>query len=94
VIFKFEGEPAMREEQKGEIILYQAEDQTTKIEVRLENENVWLNQKKMAELFQTTPQNITIHLKNVFDEGEDIGLYDTVINPEDYKSSFENVAEN
>jgi len=60
----------MKEEQKGELILYQAEDETTKIEVRLENENVWLTQKMMAELFQTTPQNITIHLKNIFDEGE------------------------
>ena len=60
----------MKEEQKGELILYQAEDETTRIEVRLENENVWLTQKMMAELFQTTPQNITIHLKNIFDEGE------------------------
>lgn len=61
---------AMKEERKGEIILYQAEGETTKIEVCLENENVWLSQKMMAELFQTTPQNITIHLKNIFDEGE------------------------
>jgi hypothetical protein len=60
----------MKEEQKGELILYQAEDKTNKIEVRLENENVWLTQKMMAELFQTTPQNITIHLKNIFDESE------------------------
>ena len=67
----------MKDQPKGElttgdsqIILYQAEDGTTKIEVRLENENVWLTQKMMAELFQTTPQNITIHLKNIFDEGE------------------------
>jgi hypothetical protein len=59
-----------KEEQKGELILYQSEDEITKIEVRLENENVWLTQKMMAELFQTTPQNITIHLKNIFDEGE------------------------
>jgi len=54
----------------SQIILYQAEDGTTKIEVRLENENVWLTQRMMSELFQTTPQNITIHLKNIFDEGE------------------------
>ncbi len=60
----------MKEEQKGELIFYHAEDETTKIEVRLENENVWLTQKRMAELFQTTPQNITIHLKNIFNEGE------------------------
>lgn len=54
----------------SEIILYQTEDGITKIDVRLENETVWLTQKLMAELFQTTPQNITIHLKNIFEEGE------------------------
>jgi hypothetical protein len=49
-------------ENKGEILLYQSEDGTTKIDVRLENETVWLTQKSMAELFQTTIQNITLHL--------------------------------
>ena len=53
-----------------EIIIYQTEDGTTKLEVRLENETVWLTQKLMAELFQTTAQNITIHLKNIYGEGE------------------------
>jgi hypothetical protein len=55
---------------ESEIILYQTEDGITKIDVRLENDTVWLTQKLMAELFQTTPQNITIHLKNIFEEGE------------------------
>jgi hypothetical protein len=55
---------------KGEIILYQSEDGTTKIDVRLENETVWLTQKSMAELFQTTPQNITLHLRNIYNENE------------------------
>lgn len=50
--------------------LYQSEEGEPKIEVRLQNENVWLTKKMIAELFQTTPQNITIHLKNIFDEGE------------------------
>jgi len=54
----------------SQIIIYQTESGETKLEVRLENETVWLTQKLMAELFQTTPQNITIHLKNIFDEGE------------------------
>ncbi len=54
----------------SQIIIYQTEDGQTKLEVRLENETVWLTQKLMAELFQTTPQNITTHLKNIFDEGE------------------------
>jgi len=52
------------------IIIYKTESGQTKLEVRLENETVWLTQKSMAELFQTTPQNITIHLKNIFEEGE------------------------
>ena len=55
---------------KSQIIIYQTETGKTKLDVRLENETVWLTQKLMAELFQTTPQNITIHLKNIFDEGE------------------------
>jgi hypothetical protein len=54
----------------SQIIIYQTEDGTTKLDVRLEDETVWLTQKMMAELFQSTPQNITIHLKNIFDEGE------------------------
>jgi hypothetical protein len=54
----------------SELILYQTEDGKTKVEVRLQDETVWLTQKLMAELFQTTPQNITIHLKNIFNEGE------------------------
>ncbi len=54
----------------GEIILYQTEDGQTRIECRFENENIWLTQALMAELFQTTPQNITLHLKAIYAEGE------------------------
>ena len=54
----------------SQIILYQTDEGNTRVEVRLEDENVWLTQKMMAELFQTTTQNITIHLKNIFEEGE------------------------
>ena len=54
----------------SQIIIYQTENGQTKLEVRLEDETVWLTQKLIAELFQTTPQNITIHLKNIFEEGE------------------------
>jgi hypothetical protein len=57
-------------EHHSQIIIYQSEAGITKIEVRLEEETVWLTQKLMAELFQTTPQNITMHLKNIFAEGE------------------------
>lgn len=57
-------------ENNSEIILYQTTDGATKIDVRLEDETVWLNQKQMAELFQTTVPNINMHLKNIFEEGE------------------------
>ena len=52
------------------LLFYQTEDGRQRIEVRLEEETVWLTQRLMAELFQTTPENITIHLKNIFSEGE------------------------
>jgi hypothetical protein len=55
---------------KGELILYQTEDGHTHIEVRLQDETVWMSQQAMAELFQSTKQNISLHLNNVFDEGE------------------------
>lgn len=55
---------------QSQIVIYQTESGQTKIDVRLENETVWLTQKSMAELFQTTPQNITLHLKNIFEEEE------------------------
>ena len=54
----------------GEIILYQTEDGQTRIECRFENENLWLTQALMAALFQTTPQNVTLHLKAIYAEGE------------------------
>lgn len=60
----------MKPESKSEIILYQTEYHRTRIEVRLENESVWLTQQLMADLFQTTKQNIGQHLKNIFAEGE------------------------
>ncbi len=53
-----------------EIIMFQSADGATKIDVRMEDETVWLTQAQMAELFQTTPQNITLHIKNVYSEGE------------------------
>ena len=56
--------------EESSFLLYSTSDGKEKIEVRLENESVWLTQAAMAELFQTTPQNITIHLKEIFVEGE------------------------
>jgi len=54
----------------GRIVLYQTEDGRQRIEVRLEGETVWLTQAGMAELYQTTPQNITLHSKAIHEEGE------------------------
>jgi len=55
---------------KSQIIIYKTEDGQTKIDVRFENETVWLSQNALAELFQTTKQNISLHIKNIFEEGE------------------------
>ncbi|HDZ12888.1 MAG TPA: cell filamentation protein Fic [Bacteroidetes bacterium] len=54
----------------SEIILYTTPQGNVKVEVLVRDETVWLTQKMMAELFQTTPQNITLHLKNIYAEGE------------------------
>jgi len=53
-----------------EIIIYQTEDGQTKIDVRMENETVWLSLDKMAELFQRDKSTVSRHIKNVFEEGE------------------------
>ena len=55
---------------ESSFLLYTTPDGSEKIEVRLENETVWLTQAAMAELFQTTAQNITIHLKEIYATGE------------------------
>ena len=54
----------------GEILIYQSGEGQTRIEVRLEDETVWLSQQQMAELFQTTLANITLHIVNIYAEGE------------------------
>jgi len=55
---------------ENKIVIYQTEDGQTQIDVRLENETVWLTQAQMAELFEKTPQNITMHIRNAYNEGE------------------------
>ena len=57
-------------ETNNDIIIYTTDDGQVKIEVRLEDENVWLTQNSMAELFNTTKQNISLHIKNIFEENE------------------------
>ena len=54
----------------SEILLYHAADGEPIIQVELENETVWLNQAQMAELFNTSKQNISLHIKNIVSEGE------------------------
>ena len=50
--------------------LFRREDRRTGLEVRLENQTVWLPQSQIAELFQTTKQDVSLHLRNIFDEAE------------------------
>ncbi|MFN3713601.1 MAG: hypothetical protein ACK4SX_08080 [Alcanivoracaceae bacterium] len=52
------------------IEIYQSDDGEVQLDIRLEQESLWLTQAQMAELFQVKPQNITMHLKNVFVDGE------------------------
>jgi hypothetical protein len=52
------------------LVLFQPGDGSQAIRVRIEGETVWLTQAQMADLFQTTPQNITLHLKGIYEEGE------------------------
>jgi hypothetical protein len=61
-----------KEEQndKGEILIYQNRDNNISINVRLEDENVWLTQQQMAELFQTSRTNVVEHIKHIYEEGE------------------------
>lgn len=58
------------ENTNGDIIIYQTDDGLTKIDVKVQNETVWLSQQQMAELFNTTKQNISLHIKNIYDEEE------------------------
>jgi len=54
----------------SEVILYQTEDGKSRLQVRFSGETVWLTQSQMAELFQTTKQNVSLHIKNIFAEKE------------------------
>ncbi len=54
----------------GNLLLYQTEDGQTRVEVRFEGGTLWLSQAQMVELFQTTKQNISLHINNIFEENE------------------------
>ena len=55
---------------KAEIIIYQTDDDSTLLEVRVDEDTVWLTQAQMVELFSSTKQNISLHIQNIFKEGE------------------------
>ena len=59
-----------KDKNQSQLIIYQAEDGKIKIDVRFQDETVWLTQQLMAELFQTTKQNVSLYIKNIFEEGE------------------------
>jgi hypothetical protein len=60
----------MKPKSQSEIILYRTEDNRTRIEVRLENETVWLTQNQLAELFQTSIPNVSMHIRNIYSDKE------------------------
>lgn len=84
-------------EPNSEIVLYQTEDGQTRLEVRFQAETAWLTQQQMAELFQTTKQNVSLHIQNAFREGE--LLEDSVVKEslttaadgKDYRTKFYNL---
>ena len=60
----------LNDENKGDIIIYQSESGETKIDVRFQDETVWLTQAQMEELFQSSHANVVEHIKNIYSEGE------------------------
>jgi len=87
----------MSNEPHSQFLLYQTSDGQTRLEVRLENETVWLSQNQMAELFQTTKQNVSLHIRNIFKEdelpeGSVVKEYlTTAADGKNYKTSFYNL---
>ena len=81
----------------SKIIIYQSDSGGSRLEVRLQDETVWLTQQLMAELYQTTKQNIGQHLRNIFSEGELVEgsvvkkLFTAAADGKEYKTSFYNL---
>ena len=53
----------------GDFLIYQTENGVTKIDVRIQDDTVWLTQQQMAELYQSSKSNVSEHIKHIFDEG-------------------------
>jgi len=83
--------------QKSQFLIYQAENGAVKIDVRFENETAWLTQQHMADLFQTTKQNIGQHLKRILEEGELVqesvvkNFFTTAADGKNYSTNFYNL---
>lgn len=60
----------MENRDNGEIIIYQSEDGLTHIDVKLEQDTIWLTQEQLVSLYQTSKANVSEHIKNIFEEGE------------------------
>ena len=60
----------MKNQSKGDIVIYQTKDGLTKIDVRFEDETVWLTQAQLVELYHSSKSNISEHIKHIFEEGE------------------------
>lgn len=60
----------MTENKTGEIVIYQTDDGQTKIDVRFEDETVWLTQVQLVDLYQSSKANVSEHIKHIFEEGE------------------------
>ena len=54
----------------GKVLIYQNEKGDTKVDVYFNDSTIWMTQRSIAELFHTTPQNITLHIKNIYEDGE------------------------
>lgn len=54
----------------GEVLVYEAADGSARVDVRLDQETVWLTQRQMSDLFETSTDNVGLHLKNIFADGE------------------------
>ena len=55
---------------KNNIVIYTSKDGIVKVDTNIENENMWMSQEQMAKLYDTTKNNISIHMKNIFECGE------------------------
>ena len=58
------------EERYGEILIYQTEDGLTNINVKMQDDTVWLTQQQLVELYQSSKSNVSEHIKHIFEEGE------------------------